>query len=109
MTIINFAKEAAKRNKPIKMIQKELLLDTPITDQEMQESTAYQGEYVHNEDRVFITIEPDKDKVTIDLYDTFTGEKYTQFEFDSYTLFLIVETSRRMFKGLEGVLNHDSY
>lgn len=64
----------------------------------------YRGEFIHNEEKVSILVEPDIDRITLDFIDTFTNEQYAQFEFDSYTLFLITETTKRMFKELDNIL-----
>lgn len=95
--ILDFNKEAAKRNVKIKFEN--------IPKQETERVIDnYTGEYLHNEDRVVISVEPNNDKVTLELYDQLTDTKYTEFVFDTYTLFLIVETSRRMFNQLENIL-----
>lgn len=94
--IVSFAAEAAKRNKTIK---------EPITPlEEDTSSETYTGQFLHNEDKVLITVDPDSDKVTIDMYDILTNEKYSQFVFDSYTLLLIAESSIRMFREMDSIL-----
>lgn len=103
MTVINFTKEAKKRNKTFKT-------PPPVTQKEeeialIKDHRIFKGEYSHNEDKALITVEPDIDKVTIDLYDVSTGEQYYKFCFDSYTLFLITQATTRMFKELDEVLN----
>ena len=103
--IINFAKEAAKRNIKINTVN----LEKIDQEEDQEEVTAYQGSFIHNEDKVLITVEPDKDRVTLDLFDVLTDQQYTQFTFDSYTLFLIVETARRMFKELDGVIDNEGF
>ncbi len=99
MTVINFTKEAAKRNKKLKVPPKQL---PPLSHDDTQ---SYRGEFHHEEDKAVITVDLDTDKVTIDLYDQLTDQQYSQFTFDSYTLFLITESTRRMFKELDEVLN----
>lgn len=98
MTIINFSKEAAKRNITLKIPIEEIPDQSPTPKE-------FKGEFIHNEDKVRITVEPDTDKVFIELYDQLTDTKYKEYTFDSYTLFLITESTYRMFKKLDTILN----
>ena len=100
MTVINFKSEANKRNITIK--DPEPLTEVTDLNEDGEALTVYQGNFIHKEDRVRITVDTVEDKVDLDVYDIKTNEKYLEFTFDSYTLFLIVEAARRMFKELEG-------
>ncbi len=93
MTIINFAKEAEKRGVPLLPV---------LTDEiDTEEYLIYQGNYKHKEDRVQITVDTTTDRILLELFDIKLNEKYAEFEFDSYTLFLISETARIAFKEID--------
>lgn len=99
MKVLDFNKEALKRGKKLPKLKSKEPPDI------QQEDTLYQGEFIHEEDKAFITVNPSLNEISIDLIDVATNLPYANFIFDSYTLFLITQATTRMFKQLDKELD----
>ena len=102
MKIIDFSKEAKKRNIVLKAPEKVV----KIFKEEVEE-TVYEGDFIHRDDRVRIRVEPDNGKVLFNIFDIQTNTEYLDYTFDDHTWFLISEASRLMFKQLDGAQDED--
>lgn len=95
--VISFQSEANKRNIDLK--------DPPVQQEqelEYEEPKLYESDYIHEEDRVRIVLNPIDDRVLLEIYDMKTDEKYIEYELDCYTMFLLTQAFGCIYQSLEG-------
>lgn len=95
--VISFQSEANKRNIDLKEPP-----EVPEQEDLFAEPTLYEGDYIHEEDRVRILLNPVDDRVLLEIYDINTNEKYIEYDLDCYTMFLLTQAFGCMYQSLEG-------